>query len=205
MSKTSSCRCPSSPLVVKLGGSLCPHVPELATVFRNSARPLVIVPGGGPFADAVRKVQTDDDSAHWMAVAAMDQYGWYISSYGIGTTASLQVPDRPAVLLPYCSVRQYDPLPHSWDVTSDSIAAWVANVLGLDLLVLKSVDGLFEQGNLMEWVTTRRDTDVVDPFFIPFVLKKKVTTTIINGACPGRVRHFLKGDVVPGTWIGTTF
>lgn len=205
MNKKPSRRCLRSALVVKLGGSLFAHVPELATVFRASARPLFIVPGGGPFADAVRNVQADEDSAHWMAVAAMDQYGWYISSYGMGATTCLREPDRPAVFLPYCSVRWYDPLPHSWEVTSDSIAAWISYVLGLDLLVLKSVDGIFENGSLLKRVTTRTDTDVVDPFFIPFVLEKNVTTTIINGACPGRVGQFLKGDMVPGTRIGTTF
>lgn len=205
MADKTSRRFLSSPLVVKLGGSLCQYVPELVTVFRASARPLVIVPGGGPLANAVRKVRINDDSAHWMAVAAMDQYGWYISSWGIGTTTCLRVPDRHVVFLPYCSMRQRDPLPHSWDVTSDSIAAWVANALGLDLLVLKSVDGIFEMGSLMNRLTTSTDTDVVDPFFIPFILGKKVTTTIINGTSPDRVARFLKGDVVLGTRIDTTF
>jgi len=202
--KISNC-CVSSPIVVKVGGSLCQHVPELTAIFRASTRPLVIVPGGGSFADAVRNVQTDDDSAHWMAVAAMDQYGWYISSFGIGATASLQEPDRPAVFLPYCTMRQCDPLPHSWDVTSDSVAAWVADVLCMDLLVLKSVDGIFERGTLIHRLTATTDTDVVDPFFLPFVLGKNITTTIINGAYPGRVELFLKGDRVPGTRISTTF
>ena len=170
-----------------------------------SGRPLFIVPGGGMFADAVRKSRVDDDSAHWMAIAAMDQYGWFIASQGIMTTALLQVPDRPVVFLPYCSMRQHDPLPHSWDVTSDSIAAWVADILGLDLLLLKSVDGILENGNLMKQVKNPIKTEVVDPFFIPFVLEKKIKTTIINGSRVDRVEKFLRGETVSGTRIGTTF
>ncbi len=102
-------------------------------------------------------------------------------------------------------MRKRDPLPHSWDVTSDSIAAWIADFLALDLLLLKSVDGIFDNGDLLEQVTAPVRTDVVDPFFIPFVLKKKIKTTIINGLHVDRVKKYLNGEVVPGTRIGTTF
>jgi len=193
------------PLVVKVGGSLHDCVLDLVPILLASGRPLLIVPGGGMFADAARKCRVDDDSAHWMAIAAMDQYGWYIASYGMPTTTLLQTPNRPSVFLPYCSVRQHDPLPHSWDVTSDSIAAWVANLMGVDLLLLKSVDGIFVQGRLVKQITFPVKTDVVDPFFIPFVLKKMVRTTIINGSCIDCVEKFLKGETVSGTMIGTTF
>ena len=199
--------CPPSgpPLVVKLGGSLCNRVPDLVPVLLASGRPLFIVPGGGMFADAVRKSKVDDDSAHWMAIAAMDQFGWFIASQGIQTTGHLRVPDRPVVFLPYCSLRQSDPLPHTWDITSDSIAAWIADMLGLDLLLLKSVDGIFADGNLIERVTAPVKTDVVDPFFIPFVTEKAVKATIINGSRVDRVEEFLRGKTIPGTRIGTTF
>ena len=85
-------------------------------------------------------------------------------------------------------------LPHTWDVTSDTIAAWVAATLGLDLLLLKSVDGIFINGILQQQVTRPVDTDVVDPFFIPFVLKSTVKTTIINGSDPERVEKYSEGS-----------
>ena len=40
------------------------------------------------------------------------------------------------VLAPYRWLREADPLPHSWDVTSDSIAAWVASRIGARRLIL---------------------------------------------------------------------
>jgi 5-(aminomethyl)-3-furanmethanol phosphate kinase len=201
----SSSHLSGSPVVVKLGGSLCNQVPDLVAGLLACERPLFIVPGGGIFADVVRKLQVDDHSAHWMAIAAMDQYGWFIVSQGIMATTLLKVPDRPVVFLPYCSMRQHDPLPHSWDVSSDSIAAWVADFLGLDLVLLKSVDGIVENGSLIKQVKNPIITDVVDPFFIPFVLERKITATIINGSRFDRIDKFLMGETVPGTKIGTTF
>ncbi|HCC82688.1 MAG TPA: delta 1-pyrroline-5-carboxylate synthetase, partial [Methylophaga sp.] len=69
--------------VVKLGGSLY-HTAELKswlTLLEQTAlnESVVIVPGGGPFADMVRQAQQlhkfDDQHAHHMAILAMAQYG----------------------------------------------------------------------------------------------------------------------------------
>src|SRR5256885_10978807 len=69
--------------VVKVGGGLLAKagafelVIEALTAFRRGRR-LVVLPGGGPFADAVRRmfkrVKIGEDAAHWMAVLGMDQY-----------------------------------------------------------------------------------------------------------------------------------
>jgi len=200
-----SIRDPRAPLVVKLGGSLHHQIPEIVPVLCKSRRPLLVVPGGGVFADAVRQEQVDGDAAHWMAIAAMEQYAWVIASHGMWTTYILAVPETTAVFLPYISMRQHDPLPHSWDVTSDTIAAWIAAQLGTELLVLKSVDGISFEGIHQEQVTIPIKNDVVDPFFIPFVLKHRIKTTIINGKSGGCIEKFLNGETVLCTKIGTTF
>ena len=195
-----------NPIVVKVGGSLFPKITELVPVLQSSCTPLLLVPGGGPFADAVRSARVKDDSAaHWMAVAAMEQYGLYLSSHGIKTTNHLAVPETTKVLLPYCTLRERDPLPHSWDITSDTIAAWVAGYLNLDLLVLKSVDGILVDGVLRDCVNDPVDTETVDPSFIPYVISKKIRTTVMNGTITNRVVAYLEGRSVPGTRIGTTF
>jgi len=193
------------PLVVKLGGSLYHRVPGIVPILREAGRPLLIVPGGGPFANAVREVRVDEDAAHWMAIAAMEQYGWYVASHGLPVTDSPAVPDQPTMFLPYKAMREKDPLPHSWDVTSDTIAAWVAGTLGLDLLLLKSVDGISEGSRLLETIILPIKTEVVDPAFLPYVLRNAINTFIINGTDPDRVRQFLTGHPVPGTRTGTTF
>jgi 5-(aminomethyl)-3-furanmethanol phosphate kinase len=196
---------PTKPLIVKVGGSLFNQVPNLIPVLKGSKRPLLIIPGGGPFADMVRLCNVDNDTAHWMAITAMEQYGWFISSFGIITTDKMAIQPKTTVFLPYRCLRLTDVLPHTWDLTSDTIAALVASTLGLELLVLKSVDGIYVNGILQQKVTGLGESDIVDPFFIPFVIKNTVKTTIINGSHPNRVEKYLKGDPVPGTEIGTTF
>ena len=194
-----------APLVVKLGGSLHHQIPEIVPLLCQSGRPLLVVPGGGLFADAVRQERVDDDAAHWMAIAAMEQYAWVIASHGMRTTDILTIPETTAVFLPYISMRLHDPLPHSWDVTSDSIAAWIAAELGIELLVLKSVDGISLKGIHQDRVTIPIKSDVVDPSFIPFVLNHRIKTTIINGKSGMGLENFLNGEPVPCTKIGTTF
>jgi aspartokinase-like uncharacterized kinase len=194
-----------TPLVMKFGGSLYERVPDLVPVLRRSSRPLFIVPGGGRYADEVRAASLPDDEAHWMAVRAMDKYGEYIGSCGLATTKLLRVPDKTMVFLPYRCTQHYDPLPHSWDITSDTIAAWVANELGLDLLILKSVDGIRLNDTLVDSIGEAILTDVVDPCCISYILNHGVRATIMNGSRADIVARFLHGEPVPCTRIGTTF
>jgi len=192
-----------TPLVVKVGGSLLSQVHRIVPVLGASPRPLLLVPGGGIFADAVRQAGANDDAAHWMAIAAMEQYGWMLASHGVETTDQLALPKTTTVLLPYRILRTFDPLPHTWQVTSDTIAAWVAQMLGTELLILKSVDGIRIDGVLVPEITAPRKTDVVDPCFIPYVLKNRVRAMILNGADTDRLHRYLRGAVVPGTSVGT--
>ncbi|MFA5415552.1 MAG: uridylate kinase [Methanoregula sp.] len=196
-------------LVVKVGGSLLSQVHRIVPVLGASPRPLLLVPGGGLFADAVRQAGAQDDAAHWMAIAAMEQYGWLLASQGVETTDQLALPKTTTVLLPYRVLRVRDPLPHTWQITSDTIAAWVAHTLGSELLVLKSVDGIRIDGVLVPEISVPRKTDVVDPCFIPYVLKNRVQAMILNGTDTDRLRRYLQGAVVPGTSVsngpGTTF
>jgi len=194
-----------SPLVVKVGGSLWDWIPGLITIFRQSPRSLLIIPGGGPFANFIRSLHLSDDVSHWMAVAAMDQFGWYISSFGIQPIDALSMSVETKVLLPYKLMRKNDPLPHSWTVTSDTIAAWVASQLNLDLLLLKSIDGICMKEKLVERLESPIECSEVDPAFLPFVYSHHVQCIIMNGRVIKRVLRFLKGNSVLGTVIDTRF
>jgi aspartokinase-like uncharacterized kinase len=169
--------------VVKVGGGLVAH-PEL---FENSLKiigaaardsRLLIVPGGGPFADTVRTIDSlfrlSDDAAHWMAVSAMDQYGYLIADRlgGMVVTSRREIAaaltaDRVPVLAPSTWLHQADPLPHAWTVTSDSIAAWVAGELGVPRLVLVKPPG-----------ASRSDRQIVDEYF-DRALRAGVTPIIV--------------------------
>jgi aspartokinase-like uncharacterized kinase len=140
-------------LVIKLGGGVLPHVEQFEAVLSAIGEAtltsrLLIVPGGGPFADTVRDVhrlhRLADSAAHWMAVLAMDQYAHLLVSRmpaGVLVTNPREIADaldvkQVPVLAPSHWLREADPLPHSWDVTSDSIAAWIAGQVGARRLVL---------------------------------------------------------------------
>jgi 5-(aminomethyl)-3-furanmethanol phosphate kinase len=139
--------------VIKVGGSLAtiPHALDrvCAELTRASQdHRLVVVPGGGPFADAVREferqVGMSSDTAHWMAILAMDQYA-HVLAGRIPGAALVDEPGavvetvalgRAAVLAPSRWMRSADVLPHSWEATSDSIAAFVAGALDAARLIL---------------------------------------------------------------------
>src|SRR5216683_5915712 len=171
--------------VVKLGGGLLAHVEHfdaaLAAIDAAAReRRLLVVPGGGPFADAVRDVDRrlslSDDAAHWMAVLAMDQYAHLIAgklaravivsdAREIADAFGARLVGHVPVLAPYRWLREIDPLPHSWDVTSDSIAAWVAGEVGARRLVLVKPPGT-------------SGSELVDAYF-PRALPAHVTPVIV--------------------------
>src|SRR3954462_15254085 len=76
----------SGPTVLKLGGSYAfsPFLKNWIDAVKDCAGCVVVVPGGGPFADTVRAAQPrmgfDDQAAHHMALLAMAQYGCALRS-----------------------------------------------------------------------------------------------------------------------------
>lgn len=184
--------------VVKIGGGVLAQPHALARTLDAVAdaargRRLVIVPGGGPFADAVRAVDRavglTDDAAHWMAILAMDQYAHLLASRlrgavlvrsAGGVAAAL---DRGAlpVLAPFDWLRAADPLPHAWEVTSDSLAAWLAGVLGARRLVLVKPEG--SEGR----------ADVVDPW-LARALPPGVALRVLPAGRAASLASALRGD-----------
>jgi 5-(aminomethyl)-3-furanmethanol phosphate kinase len=138
--------------VVKLGGSLALAVQLAAWLeaIEAGAGRVVMVCGGGPFADAVRGAQRrmgfDDEAADLMALIAMEQYGIALAALSKGfvladsrsaISAALRA-KRVPIWAPRRMVRATPDIPTSWDVTSDSLAAWLAGELdAMRLLLIK--------------------------------------------------------------------
>ncbi|MEE3365311.1 MAG: hypothetical protein VX304_06665 [Planctomycetota bacterium] len=148
--------------IVKLGGSLLdwPDTPSrLAEILESPAtlRPLLII-GGGPTADIVRSWhsshQLSENQGHTLALDAM---GFNSGLLRTLLPRTLAVKSRSEALAAWAIDRwpvldcgsflaREEPvqplqLPHTWDATSDAIAAWVALAWPASrLTLLKSID-----------------------------------------------------------------
>jgi len=143
------------PTVVKVGGSYAfsSALKSWIDAVAACAGRVVVVPGGGPFAETVRVAQPkmgfDDRAAHEMALLAMEQYGCALASLGAGwrlaaSAAAIQDVLREGgvpVWSPTPMLREADDVPWSWDVTSDSLAAWLAGRIGAKrVLLVKQIE-----------------------------------------------------------------
>lgn len=142
-----------TPVVLKLGGSLAEsgRLRALLALVSRARRSVVVVPGGGAFADAVRETQRSlgfsDEAAHDMALLAMHQMAdamiareprlmgaetlfgiaraWHRRRIPVWLPASLCAGDRR--------------IPRDWSITSDGLAARLAERLGeVELVLVKS-------------------------------------------------------------------
>lgn len=167
--------------VFKFGGSLADTAGDVLDALENAGMPALIVPGGGVFADMIRKENPDDDTAHWRAIEAMNRYGVFLSSFGFPATEEVRMPDDGiSILLPKHVMKTEDPLPHSWDVTSDSIALWIAEKIHAPLVLLKSRDGEFD------------DAEYIDSFFSELIKKSGVFAAAVNARDNKELRAFLR-------------
>lgn len=141
------------PIVVKLGGSLgeSGRIGAILQMLASVSRPCILVPGGGTFADAVRRAQAeigfDDVTAHRMALLAMHQTGLMLAALGgarlqtqetlAGMRAELAT-GRIPVWLPYRLAARDATLPADWSTTSDALSARLAERLKAPVALVKS-------------------------------------------------------------------
>jgi aspartokinase-like uncharacterized kinase len=141
-------------IVLKLGGSLANSggLTACLAALAGSRGEVVVVPGGGVFADAVREAQRrfgfSDLAAHHMALLAMEQYALVLVDRlpRLRPCRTLEEMGRaaqagdPAIWLPTTLALADPTIPQSWNVTADSLAAWLARRVAAERLVLvKSV------------------------------------------------------------------
>jgi dihydroneopterin aldolase len=199
------------PTIVKIGGS-CALSLDLrrwaATIAECHGR-AAIVPGGGPFAETVRMAQPqmrfDDVAAHHMALLGMEQFGRALASFDrrlspadgmAGLRRALRERKVP-VWMPARMVMRAAGIPASWQVTSDSLAAWLAGQLGASrLLLLKQVELTRDPIAVRELV----GRGIVDEAFAHFLRASRVAAFILGPAdhmaVPAAVCHDRPGTPI---------
>ncbi len=177
--------------MVKLGGSLLsrPALKDyLALALCKGQGQVVIVPGGGVFAEQVRLTQKqclyDDKTAHDMAILAMQQMALLFR----GLCPELEIVYKLSAIVPalqHKKVVVWAPLVEelnaagivaSWDITSDSLAAWLAIQLYAQRLVLvKSID--IAEGATLEELS---HSGVIDKGFMRLLENKALMIDCIS-------------------------
>jgi hypothetical protein len=210
-------------VVVKVGGSLAAYPEKLRSLCAklseiSKKQKLLIVPGGGEFADIVReydeKFALSCITSHKMAILGMDQYGLLLSDLTPNSCPvnSLKEAKKASdsgklpVFLPSHLMLNEDPLENSWDVTSDSITIYIAEKLGIGkVLLITDVDGIFTDdpksdsaSNLIKELSASellgmRKRTSVDKFLPKLLLKLSIDCFVVNGLFPERVEAVLVG------------
>lgn len=187
--------------VIKVGGSLARDAGLAACLEHINAQyktDIIVVPGGGAFADQVRLAQqtwgVDEVIAHQMAILAMQQMA--LLFHGLQPRWKLlkkltllqQQQATVGIWFPELALLNQAAIPASWDISSDSLAAWLAGQLGAtELIVVKAAP-------------VKRDTPLsilqqqgmLDAAFLQYTAPLKHKITVINQ------QDFISSDIDNG-------
>jgi aspartokinase-like uncharacterized kinase len=219
--------------VVKIGGSLAKDSERLRALCRKLCEltkkyAFIVVPGGGSFADLVRdfdrRFTLSSNISHKMAILAMDQFGLLLSDFVPDSRVIRRLEDAQEfseasnmpIFLPSQLMLHEDPLKNSWDVTSDSIAAYVAGRLHAEKLILVTdVDGIFTSDPkthldavLMEQLSVEALLKVeqrtsVDRFLPKLLVDAGFDCYVVNGRYPDRIEAVLAAQQATCTFISS--
>ena len=210
--------------VVKLGGSLQdgPFLRDwIRAIASHGGGKMVLVPGGGKYADKVRQDQIlegfSDREAHSRAIAAMERFAADLCESEPRLRPFTSRAELAAVLrtggvpvwLPGEMVIGRQDLPESWGVTSDSLALWLVNDIQADGLVLiksvplpgkgVSVATLSESGLLDDYFPTLFRHHPVKLGWLTMRDLEQIKSTLTSGGLPDSTRlsePSLEGAVV---------
>jgi len=223
--------------VFKIGGKILENSNNIKSTFsqltqlfdKEILQKIIVIPGGGTFANFVRSLdevlQIGDDLAHWIAIYSMNYNGIILNGKypNLETVEDLKTfqdaKQMFCIFLPYSFLREDDNLPHNWDVTSDSIALYVANKLKLSqCFLIKNIDGIFnidkeliksistfkynelkssnQLDNIIENDSNVKKSKPIDSYLLKLIEKYKTPCYILNGGPSNqRIVEFFNSDI----------
>ena len=202
--------------VVKIGGSLFPnHAIELAKQLKDSDS--VIILGGGEFANLIRKYNDEQDFSedvnHWTAIDCMDIIAKLVDDKIDSTKLAYSLDEVNEIsdggFTPIFVVSEFlkteDPFECSWDVTSDSIAAYVSHLLNANLLIVTDVNGIYTQEPKEPGSTFISKIDAttlltfqessIDVMLPSLLLEFGTNCYVVNGKYPERVLSLIDDNI----------
>lgn len=172
------------PIVVKIGGSLAENdrIGGALDIVARASRRIVVVPGGGVFADTVRRTQSEyqfsDEAAHRMAILAMHQTAELLMDLqprfiGADSVASMRAIWRKGQLpvwLPHKMCEDDNEIPADWSITSDGLAARLAERMRCTKVVLVKSRSAPEGASAFDLARE----GIVDPIFAAIATRAKL-------------------------------
>jgi 5-(aminomethyl)-3-furanmethanol phosphate kinase len=180
---------------------------------------MIVVPGGGEFADVVRdldkRFSLSCSAAHKMAILSMDQYGLVLSDLTPNSVTVSKLEEIKSVLnsgrlpvfLPSKLFFEEDPMENSWNVTSDSIAVYIAHRMNVGrVLLVTDVDGIYTddpktnpKAKLIKKISANELLDMnartsVDSALPKLLFETPIDCFVVNGLFPERVEAVLEGQ-----------
>ena len=179
-------------IVIKLGGSLATSGKLQSCLDKidedYQGRAVVIVPGGGVFADQVRQMQDqlqfDDRTAHRMAILAMQQMALLLTALkpqfkiaaSVAEICEQTVQQTVSIWSPDIKEPDMAGIPSTWDITSDSLSAWLAKTVGADELILVKSGNIDADFNVLKLMQDQ----VVDASFAEYIQQANFNLNIVN-------------------------
>ena len=202
--------------VVKIGGSLFPdYAIDLADRLEGTVSCIIL--GGGEFANLIRKYDGEqhfsDEANHWCAIDCMDIIAKLVNDKVDSTKLAYSISDVNEIseegFTPIFVVSQFlkdeDPFECSWDVTSDSIAAYVAHLLNANLLIVTNVNGIYtrepnEEGSeFINVIDAKKlltfDETSIDLMLPSLLLKFGSDCFVVNAKYPERVLSLIDDNI----------
>ena len=202
--------------VVKIGGSLFPeYAIDLAKRLENTDSCIVL--GGGEFANLIRRYNDEqnfsEEANHWTAIDCMDIIAKLVndkvasSKLAYSIEEVIQVSDEGFTPIFVVSdfLKREDPFECSWDVTSDSIAAYISHLLNANLLIVTNVNGIYTQEPKEPGSTFISKIDAsklltfqessIDVMLPSLLLKFGTNCYVVNGKYPERVLSLIDDNI----------
>lgn len=202
--------------VVKIGGSLFPNYAiDLAKQLKGTDS--LIVLGGGEFANLIRKYDSEisfsQETNHWTAIDCMDIIAKLVNdkvdstklAYSIDEAKKISDDGFTPIFIVSEFLRSEDPFECSWDVTSDSIAAYLSHLLNANLLIVTNVNGIYTQEPKEPGSTFISKIDAktmlnfqessIDVMLPSLLLKFGTNCYVVNGKCPERVLSLIDDNI----------
>jgi hypothetical protein len=202
--------------VVKIGGSLFPNYAiELAKRLKDTDS--VIVLGGGEFANLIRRYDSEihfsDEINHWAAIDCMDIIAKLVCdkvesaklAYSIEEVNKISNDGFTPIFAVSKFLKTEDPFECSWDVTSDSIAAYISHLLNANLFIVTNVNGIYTQEPKEPGSTFISKIDAktlltfqessIDVMLPSLLLEFGTDCYVVNGKYPERVLSLIDDNI----------